>query len=80
MPDNYAPHKHKTYKTKEKNMKTSNLKAENALLKKENKMLKNLCKEKDAYFTQMISDGLRNGSKLAGKHMSDRKKYINGKY
>ena len=61
-------------------MKTSILKAENAYLKKENKRLRNLCKEKDSFFTQMISDGLRNGSKLAGKHMSDRKKYLNGKY
>lgn len=60
-------------------MKTPNLKAENAYLKKENQRLRNLCKEKDSFFTQMISDGLRNGSKLAGKHMSDRKKYLNGK-
>lgn len=28
---------------------------------------------KDSYFTEMISDGLRHGSKLAAKHMSDRK-------
>ena len=61
-------------------MKTSNLKAENAYLKKENQRLRKLCKEKDSFFTQMISDGLRNGSKLAGKHMSDRKKYLKGKY
>lgn len=60
-------------------MKTPNLKAENAYLKKENQRLRNLCKEKDSFFTQMISDGLRNGSKLAGKHMSDRKKYLSGK-
>lgn len=54
-------------------MKTPNLKAENAYLKKENKRLRNLSKEKDSFFAQMISDGLRNGSKLAGKQMSDRK-------
>ena len=61
-------------------MKTSFLKAQNDSLKKENQMLRNLCKEKDAYFAQMVSDGLRHSSKLAGKHMSDRKKYLNGKY
>ena len=57
----------------------SNVKEENAYLKKENKRLHQLCKEKDSYFMEMMADGLRHGSKLAGKHMSDRKKYINGK-
>lgn len=28
---------------------------------------------------EMISDGLRHGSSLAAKHMSDRKKYKKGK-
>lgn len=53
--------------------------AENKSLKKQNKMLKNLCKEKDSYFMELISDGLRHGSKLSAKHMADRKKYLRGK-
>ena len=44
-----------------------------------NRRLHNLCKVKDSYFKELMSDGLRHGSKLAGKHMSDRKKYLNGK-
>lgn len=43
------------------------------------KDLEELCEEKDSYFMEMISDGLRHGSKLAAKHMSDRKKTLNGK-
>ena len=39
--------------------------------------LEDLCNEKDAYFQEMISDGLRHGSSLAGKHMADRKQYLN---
>ena len=57
----------------------NSIKAENAYLKKENKRLHQLCKEKDSYFMKLMADGLRHGSKLAGKHMSDRKKYVNGK-
>ena len=57
----------------------NSIKAENAYLKKENKRLHQLCKEKDLYFMELMADGLRHGSKLAGKHMSDRKKYVNGK-
>lgn len=53
--------------------------AENKSLKRQNKMLKKLCREKDSYFMELISDGLRHGSKLAAKHMSDRKKYLRGK-
>lgn len=30
--------------------------------------LVDLCEEKDEYFTEMISDGLRHGSSLAAKH------------
>lgn len=41
--------------------------------------LENLCEEKDAYFKELMSDGLRHGSPLAAKHMSDRKKYKQGK-
>ena len=48
-------------------------------LKKENRRLRNLCKAKDSYFMELMADGLRHGSKLAAKHMSDRKKYIYGK-
>ena len=55
------------------------IKAENAYLKKENKRLHQLCEEKDSYFMALMADGLRRGSKLAAKHMSDRKKYVNGK-
>ena len=55
------------------------LKKENAYLRKENQRLRRLCKEKDSYFMELMSDGLRHGSKLAAQHMSDRKKYIQGK-
>ena len=48
-------------------------------LEKENRRLRELCDEKDSYFMEMISDGMRHGSSLAAKHMSDRKKYIHGK-
>lgn len=37
--------------------------------------LESLCEEKDSYFMELMSDGLRHGSSLAAKHMSDRKKY-----
>ena len=46
---------------------------------KEIKRLKNLCAEKDSFFDEMISDGLRHGSKLASKHMRDKKDYLKGK-
>lgn len=39
--------------------------------------LEDLCEEKDDYFREAISDGLRHGSSLAGKHMADRKQYLN---
>lgn len=39
--------------------------------------LENLCDEKDDYFREAISDGLRHGSPLAGKHMADRRQYLN---
>jgi len=47
--------------------------------RKEIKRLKTLCDVKDSYFKEMVSDGLRHGSHLASKHMSDRKKYLQGK-
>lgn len=49
-------------------------------LEKENRRLKKLCEEKDLFFCEMISDGMRHGSSLAAKHMADRKNYLNGKY
>ena len=55
------------------------LKKENAYLRKEVIRLRNLCEVKDSFFKELMSDGLRNGSKLAAQHMSDRKKYIHGK-
>ena len=55
------------------------LKKENAYLKSENRRLHELCKEKDAYFMELMADGLRHKSKLAARHMADRKKYLNGK-
>lgn len=60
-------------------MRMSELKRENQSLKAENKRLRNLCNEKDSFFLELIADGLRHGSTLAAKHMSDRKKYINEK-
>lgn len=55
------------------------LKKENSYLKRENQRLRKLCREKDSYFMELMADGLRHGSKLAAKHMSDRKKYLHGK-
>lgn len=55
------------------------LQKDNAKLKKRNNQLVNLCNEKDSFFKELMADALRHGSKLAGKHMSDRKKYLNGK-
>ncbi len=46
---------------------------------RKNKQLKQLCKEKDSFFSELMSDALRHGSSLAAKHMSDRKNYLNGK-
>ncbi|MBQ6123347.1 MAG: hypothetical protein IJI59_16655, partial [Clostridia bacterium] len=48
-------------------------------LEKRIKNLEELCETKDSFFTEMISDGLRKGSSLAGKHMADRKKWLRGK-
>jgi len=43
------------------------------------KELEDLCEEKDEYFSEVISDGLRHGSTLAGKHMADKKEYKKSK-
>ena len=53
---------------------------ENKALKKRNKDLVSLCNEKDFFFKEMISDGLRHKSPLAAKHMADRKSYLRTKY
>lgn len=55
------------------------LQKDNAQLRKRNTQLVNLCNEKDSFFKKLMSDALRHGSKLAAKHMSDRKKYLDGK-
>lgn len=60
-------------------MKLFKVLKENAYLKEENRRLTNLCYEKDSFFTELMSDALRHGSKLAAQHMSDRKKYLHGK-
>lgn len=60
-------------------MRFFSLKAENAYLRKENQRLHELCREKDSFFKELMADGLRNKSKLAAKHMADRKNYLNGK-
>lgn len=52
---------------------------ENQRLKKEVSRLIARCAEKDEYFKEAISDGLRHGSPLAAKHMADRREYLNGK-
>lgn len=56
-----------------------NLLEENKRLRNKNRRLRKLCEKKDSFFMELISDGLRHGSKLAARHMSDRKKYIHGK-
>lgn len=40
--------------------------------------LEDLCEAKDEYFKELMADGLRHKSSLAAKHMSDRKKYLQG--
>lgn len=54
------------------------LKEELRSSKKRIRQLEDLCAEKDSFFMEVISDGMRHGSSLSAKHMSDRKKYING--
>ena len=54
------------------------LEQENKQNRKRIKQLENLCKEKDSFFMELMADGLRHGSSLAAKHMSDRKKYKQG--
>ena len=66
-------------KIKRKGLYMKNYEEQNKVLIKEVRRLRRLCNEKDAYFTEMISDGMRHGSSLAGKHMADRKKYKMGR-
>ena len=56
-----------------------NLKLENAAQKRRIEELEALCEEKDSYFAEMRSDGMRHGSSLAGKHMADLREYKKGK-
>ena len=58
--------------------KVSALKKEIKLNKQRISQLEKLCKEKDSFFEELMSDGLRHGSSLAAKHMSDKKKYLKG--
>ena len=60
-------------------MKLFGLRKENKYLRNEVCKLRNLCDEKDSYFMELMADGLRHKSKLAAKHMTDRKKYLQGK-
>ncbi len=55
------------------------LELENKVQKKRIRQLERLCQEKDSFFMELMSDGLRHGSPLAGKHMADCKKYKRGK-
>lgn len=41
--------------------------------------LENLCREKDSYFMELMSDGMRHGSSLAAKHMAERREYLKGR-
>ena len=56
------------------------LKKENRLLKKRVRDLEDLCETKDSFFKELMSDGLWHNSKLAAKHMRDRKDYLNNKW
>lgn len=57
----------------------SKLKEEDRKKDKRIRDLENLCKEKDSYFIELMSDGMRHGSSLAAKHMRDRKDYLKRK-
>lgn len=59
--------------------KIAQLEEENQMNKKRIKELESLCEEKDSFFMELMSDGLRHQSSLAAKHMADRKKYKQGK-
>lgn len=70
---------------KELLIEIARLRAENKILREDNACLRRmvielrtLCLEKDQFFKELISDGLRHGSSLAGKHMADLKNIVNG--
>lgn len=67
------------FSSKSDKKRIASLEQENKQNRKRLKQLENLCKEKDSFFMELMSDGLRHGSPLAAKHMSDRKKYKQGK-
>ena len=54
--------------------KIADLENENTSLRERISDLEYLCEEKDEHFKEMISDGLRHGSSVAGNHMADWKK------
>ena len=58
-------------KKREANRENIELKNENKKLRKRVRYLERESDIKDSFFKEMISDGLRHGSKLAAKHMSD---------
>lgn len=62
-----------------KDQEISKLKKINRNKDREINRLKKLCEQKDSFFNEMISDGLRHGSKLASKHMRERKEYLKRK-
>lgn len=64
-------------KHKKENMK---LKKEVSFLKKENSRLIKRGDAKDSLFKELMSDAIRHGSPVGAKHMSDRKKYLKGKW
>ena len=71
----------KKEKDKNKKLREDNKRLKRQLQDNEIKIgfLEKRLNEKDEYFKEMISDGLRHGSKLASKHMKDRKDYLNRK-
>ena len=56
-------------------LEISKLRRENQGLKKQNIELKRLCHEKDSHFRELMSDDLRHGGSLGGKHMADWREY-----
>lgn len=59
--------------------KVERLEQENKAQRERIKQLEDLCEEKDSHFIQLMSDGLKKGSSLAGRHMADRKSFLKGK-
>ncbi|MBR6384773.1 MAG: hypothetical protein IKS03_01410 [Ruminococcus sp.] len=55
------------------------LETQNAILANRVAELENLCQKKDKAALEIISDGLRHGSSIAGQEMAARKKYLKEK-